>query len=395
MFLKQKDKFIPLKAFFSIGSDLQNHIVIKSDHIAPQHARIRKYSNGYQIQRINSQHKVFLNKQEISSEFLKDGDEITLAETSFHFTDMKRPPLTSKNPLWQKELLKLYDISLSNLPVLMTGPSGSGKDRLARFMHDVSSRSHKPMVILNCGAFHSNLAASELFGHIKGSFTDALRDREGAFETAHGSTLFLDEIGDLPLSIQPQLLRVLENQQIKPLGSDKTICVDVRIITATHHDLKKKVLTGEFREDLYYRLSVLKVKIPPLKERIEDFETLIFQFAREMKVRFSYLAIEFLKKQNWNGNVRELKNLVARASVLYKGQTICKKEAFILLDPIYKDTQIKDYNDLKHAEKEMIVYSLTQHKGNRAKAAYDLKIPRTTLYEKTKQYKIDIQKLKL
>jgi len=172
---------------------------------------------------------------------------------------------------------------------------------VSHVIHDYSGRSEGPFVSVNCSALTESLVESELFGHVKGSFTGATSDRKGAFEAARGGTLFLDEIGDLPLSLQPKLLRALENQEIKPVGSDKTLKTDVRIVTATHKNLEKLVIEKTFRSDLFFRIHVVKISIPSLKERMEDFEDLLYHFSREMRVRFSVGAIEKLKEHSWPG----------------------------------------------------------------------------------------------
>ena len=240
MFLKYKERFIPIEPCFSIGKDAQNNLKVDDIQVSPRHLQIVKYPHGFRVQNITPNNKMIVNNQEVSSTFLKDGDKITIGKTFLYFTEIKRPPLTSHNEKWSQELSKLHRLSQSELPLLITGPSGSGKEHLTNFIHEVSLRSHQPLVAVNCGALQENLVSSELFGHQKGAFTDAHHNRKGVFELAHKGTLFLDEIGDMPLSIQPQLLRVLENRQVKPLGAHNSIFVDVRVIAATHHNLKTK-----------------------------------------------------------------------------------------------------------------------------------------------------------
>ena len=200
-------------------------------------------------------------------------------------------------------MLSLSSVATSSCPVLILGPSGTGKDVLANAIHNSSKKSGAPFISVNCSALTETLVESELFGHTKGSFTDAVSDRKGAFEAARGGTLFLDEIGDLPYSLQAKLLRALENNEIRPVGSDRSIKTDVRIIAATHQNLYNKIRDGEFRADLFYRLNVITIETPALKERIEDFDNLLYSFARQMRVRFSFNAIKTLKKHDWPGNI--------------------------------------------------------------------------------------------
>ena len=219
----------------------------------------------------------------------------------------------------------LSTIANSNSTVLITGESGTGKELLARSLHEQSMRAGSNFVPINCAAIPKELLESELFGHRRGSFTGAVSDRLGRFELAHGGTLFLDEIGDMPMDMQVKLLRVLQERTIDPIGSTRQIPVDVRVIAATHRDLDHEITTGKFREDLYYRLNVLPVNTPPLRERVEDVEPLLLHFAQKFAhvqhgpIRFSAEFLASMREYAWPGNVRELSNLVDRFSTLYAG----------------------------------------------------------------------------
>jgi sigma-54 specific flagellar transcriptional regulator A len=222
----------------------------------------------------------------------------------------------------------LSTIANSNSTVLITGESGTGKELLARSLHEQSMRAGSNFVPINCAAIPKELLESELFGHRRGSFTGAVSDRLGRFELAHGGTLFLDEIGDMPMDMQVKLLRVLQERTIDPIGSTRQIPVDVRVIAATHRDLDHEITTGKFREDLYYRLNVLPVNTPPLRERVEDVEPLLLHFAQKFAhvqhgpIRFSAEFLASMREYAWPGNVRELSNLVDRFSTLYAGQRL-------------------------------------------------------------------------
>lgn len=207
--------------------------------------------------------------------------------------------------------------------VLITGSNGTGKELVAHALHQKSERSNAPMVEVNCAAIPSELIESELFGHIKGAFTSAVKDRAGKFEAAHNGTIFLDEIGDMSLSAQAKVLRALQENKISRVGSDKDISVDVRVIAATNKDLKKEISEGRFREDLYHRLAVILIKVPSLNERRDDIPLLISHFSEKISEeqgitpkKFDKKAIELLQKQDWTGNIRELRNVVERLIIL-------------------------------------------------------------------------------
>ncbi|HEY6917490.1 MAG TPA: sigma-54 dependent transcriptional regulator [Allosphingosinicella sp.] len=227
-------------------------------------------------------------------------------------------------------------VAPSNASVIVTGPSGSGKEMVARAIHMESRRSAKPYVAVNCGAIPRDLMESELFGHEKGSFTGAVNQRRGRFEEADGGTLFLDEIGDMPHDMQVKLLRVLEERSIQRVGGRGEIEVDSRIVSATHRDLDEAIGQQRFREDLFYRLSVFPIDILPLSARREDVPLLVRHFLRQMAdtrqtVRFTPAAIEALSAHDWPGNVRELRNVIERAVILYCGQTVGAEQIALLL----------------------------------------------------------------
>ena len=235
--------------FLTLGREASNHILIDDAFTSARHTRIERKTNGFLLRDLRSRNGTFLNGAHIFEAMLSDGDRIRLGETDLIFTceeqtDTNPLTLQSRNPAWNLQLEKLPNIAQAPFPVLLTGPSGTGKDIVAQFIHRLSTRKNGPFVSVNCSALSESLVESELFGHVRGSFTGATSDRKGAFEAARGGTLFLDEIGDLPLSLQPKLLRALENNQIRPVGSDKPLQTDVRIVAATHHDLKKTGVRG-------------------------------------------------------------------------------------------------------------------------------------------------------
>lgn len=304
-------------------------------------------------------------------------------------------PLQSRNSLWGAELQSLHNVARTDFPVLLLGPSGTGKDIIAQAIHKSSLRDTGAFVCVNCSALTETLIESELFGHIKGSFTGAFADRKGAFESARNGTLFLDEIGDLPFGLQAKLLRALENNEIRPVGSDRTIKTNVRVIAATHQNLSQKIAEGQFRADLFFRLNVISVQTPSLQQRIEDFDDLLYSFAKQQRVRFSFDAIQKLKMHSWPGNIRELKNLVSRASALYPRQQIDLQKAEHLLKgstlytPLAEEPGRARLSVVKEVERQMILKKLQENRGNQRKTAQDLGMPKSTLNDRLRQYKVD------
>lgn len=367
-----------------------------------RHARIEWKEGAYVLKDLRSSEGTYLNSTKINEAFLQDGDVIRLAESEWVFCLHKRNsddfPLKSRNSVWNQELQSLSHVSQTDLSVLLLGTSGTGKDVIARAIHESSPRAKKPFVSVNCSALTETLVESELFGHIKGSFTGAINDRKGAFEAARGGVLFLDEIGDLTYNLQAKLLRALENNEIRPVGSDRTIHTDVRVIAATHQNLSEKIRAGTFRSDLYFRLNVVTITPPDLSMRMEDFEDFLYQFAKERRVRFSFGAIQKLKEHSWPGNIRELKNLVSRASAMFPKQSIEEVHVDRLIDRSLTnpaETNFKALPIIKEIEKHMIVQKLSFYKGNQRRAAQELGMPKSTLHDRLKYYNINVDDFKV
>ncbi len=369
-----------------------------------RHARIEMKDSGYIIRDLRSVVGTFVNGTRINEAWLQDGDEIRIGESTAFFSSGDTKPqadlgLTSRCSVWAQQLKRVANVAQSPFPVLLLGPSGTGKEIIAEKIHATSSRAQGPFVSVNCSALTETLVESELFGHVKGSFTGAINDRKGAFESARGGTLFLDEIGDLPYGLQAKLLRALENSEIRPVGSDKTIQTDVRILAATHQNLYEKIHTGEFRTDLYYRLNVVAIQPPALIDRMDDFEDLLYTFAKQMRVRFSHAAIQKLKKHKWPGNIRELKNTVARASAFFPKQQIEETDVEEILDRagmppsmvggIQMPSPTAELPVIKEIERQMIIKRLVANRGNQRRTAQDLGMPKSTLHDRLKLYQID------
>ncbi|MCQ4288337.1 sigma 54-interacting transcriptional regulator [Pseudomonas stutzeri] len=270
--------------------------------------------------------------------------------------------------------------------VLLTGETGTGKELVARAIHDCGARRSQAFVVQNCAALPEHLLESELFGYRKGAFTGAERDHEGLFDAADGGTLFLDEIGDMPLTLQAKLLRVLQEGEVRPLGSTRIHKVDVRIVAATHQDLLKRVEQGRFREDLYYRLSLFPIELPPLRERDQDILRLARHFAEKAcgflqrdAVRWSDAALEQLAGYGFPGNVRELKGLVERAVLLCDGGELLPEHFNLRTVEDALDSTLNLRERLERVERSLLIDSLRKNGGNQSQAARELGLPRRTL----------------
>jgi len=303
-----------------------------------------------------------------------------------------------------KAMLDLFqilpDISQSDATVLIEGESGTGKELFAAAIHNLSSREKQALIKVNCAALPETLLESELFGYKKGAFTDAKRDKPGRFRQAHGGTIFLDEIGDMSKGTQVKLLRVLEQKEYEPLGSTKTEKVDVRIIAATNRDLMEMMHRREFREDLFFRLNVIRLRIPPLRERREDIPLLLDHFIERINLKqskqikkLSRSALKILLNYNFPGNVRELENIIEHAIILAKGIEIQPRNLPSYLSskqiepPVRtKISEEQDLAVLEKVERDLIASALERNGGNTAAAAKELGIHRTTLWRKMKRY---------
>ncbi len=252
-----------------------------------------------------------------------DTQELVVENARLKKKVSKNYEMIGESPAIEKIKEMIEKVAPTEARVLITGPNGTGKELVAHWLHQKSDRSSGPMIEVNCAAIPSELIESELFGHVKGAFTSANKDRAGKFETANGGTIFLDEVGDMSLSAQAKVLRALQENKVQRVGSDRDIKVDVRVITATNKDLKKEIEEGRFREDLYHRLAVILIKVPALKERQEDIPLLVDYFSEKIskehgtaQKKFSTKAVKLLQEYDWTGNIRELRNVVERLIIL-------------------------------------------------------------------------------
>jgi DNA-binding NtrC family response regulator len=307
--------------------------------------------------------------------------------------------IIGKSKAMQDIFRLIQRLSHARSNVLITGRSGTGKELIAKALHYNSDRRAMPLVTVNCSAIPESLLESELFGHEKGAFTGAITSRRGLFETANGGTLFLDEIGDMPLGSQSKLLRVVETGEVRPVGSDEMKKVDVRVIAATHRDLKELIKHDQFREDLFYRLNVISIQVPDLKDRTEDISILVEHFMKKYgeqfgkpNIRITHEASACLIKYSWPGNVRELENIIERSIALSNGETVDVKDLpehlFQMKSSDLIDDLAVDNMPLTEVEKRYIVKILQRTNWHQSKAAQILGIDRKTLYRKIKEYNL-------
>ncbi|ALM51446.1 two-component system response regulator GlrR [Halomonas huangheensis] len=309
--------------------------------------------------------------------------------------DSWREDIITRSPEMERILEQARMVAGSDVSVLVTGPSGSGKELLANAIHKASSRSDKPFVAINCGALPEQLLESELFGHARGAFTGAISEHGGLFQAADGGTLFLDEIGDMPLALQVKLLRVLQERQVRPLGSTSSIPVDVRILSATHRDLDQAMHEGEFREDLYYRLNVVNLKLPPLKDRAEDVPLLVKHLVAQAASRhkpfvkgFSPEALNLLATSAWPGNVRQLVNVVEQCVALSSAPMI--PEALVAQALAAEDSALPTFNDARAGfERSYLVKVLKITEGNVTQAARIAGRNRTDFYKLLSRHELE------
>jgi DNA-binding NtrC family response regulator len=285
-------------------------------------------------------------------------------------------------------------------PVLIVGESGTGKELVARAIHDNSSRVRRPFVAINCAAIPETLLESELFGHARGAFTGAVADRKGIFEQAHGGTVLLDEIGDTSLALQVRLLRVLEESEVRPVGSTRAVHVDARVIASTNADLQQSVTAGRFRQDLFYRLSVIVIHLPPLRERRTDIPLLVESFLQDAcrragrQVEIAADAMQALSTYEWPGNVRELENTIERLVVLGRAATIEPEDlppAVATQRPSLHERLFSDLPSLDELERRYLLHVLSSVGGNRTRAADVLGVDRRTLYRMAERFGIDLK----
>jgi DNA-binding NtrC family response regulator len=394
----------------TIGSQQDNYCVLNDPTVSRHHAVIEETGRGYVLRDLGSTNGTYLNEIRIKEAYLEYGSVIGLGNTRLQFVPLEErveiPPseedyfgdVFGRSLAMRRIFTMLKKISPSDITVTIEGETGTGKELVARGIHSASQRARGPFVVIDCGSISKNLMESELFGHEKGAFTGATQTHRGAFEVAHGGTIFIDEIGELGLEMQPKLLRVLEQREVRRVGGNQVFTVDVRVIAATNKDLISEVQEGRFREDLFYRISVVRIHLPSLRERGEDIPLLAQQFARELSgpyggggdMAVSAEALEILRHYHWPGNVRELKNIITRAMAMGNGKVLSLRDFIMPLSPEER-TQAPSLDSLvgktlEEIEKAAISKTLEVHGGNKSAAARVLGIAYSTLYEKIKKY---------
>lgn len=302
--------------------------------------------------------------------------------------------IVGHSPVMLQLMKVVTKVARTDANILITGENGTGKEMLAREIHRLSSRSSHSMLSVDMGAISESLFESELFGHERGAFTDAHESRPGKFEAANGSSLFLDEIGNLPLSLQAKLLTVLQSRNVMRLGSNKVTPVDIRLISATNKDIPEMVKQGEFREDLFYRINTIHLEIPPLRERGDDILFFIDIFLRRFAakyqrqdIRMHDLTIDKLRDYHWPGNIRELQHVIEKAVILCEGSVIRPKDILVKQAFRPQETALTVQN-LEEVERQAIEAAISQNRGNLTAAAEQLGISRQTLYNKLKRFKL-------
>ena len=325
-----------------VGRSSVNDLPLDDKSISGTHFELSACEEGYLLRDMGSTNGVTFAGLRVREIYLKPGSTFKAGNSTFkffHSDDIVEIPLSTDDrfgtvlgqSIPMREIFStLEKVSPSDLTVLIEGETGTGKEMVARSIHQLSRRKKRPFVVLDCSSIPRDLVESTVFGHEKGSFTGAVNQHKGAFEQANGGTIFMDEIGELDINLQPKLLRVLENRELKRVGGDKTVRVDVRVVAATNRDLRKMVTEGTFREDLYFRLSVIQLGLPPLRDRKDDFPLLIDHFLElfaakrddNMKLSVSRDAMKLVYQHTWPGNVRELKNVLERAVSLCDSDVI-------------------------------------------------------------------------
>lgn len=413
------------KNLTKIGKRETNDMILVDKTVSRNHVEIEYTSDSFLLRDLGSTNGTFLNGSRVKEAYLSPGDLIKIGNTTLEFVafdeKIKIEPsdreefglMVGKSRKMRQIFSILEKISPTHATVIIEGETGTGKDLVARAIHENSHRKGKPFVVFDCSAVAPNLIESELFGHEKGAFTGAVKSRRGAFEEAGSGTIFLDEIGELTTDLQPKLLRALEQREIKRVGGNVPIGIDVRVICATNKNLRREIDEGRFREDLYYRLSVVKVSLPALRERPEDISALVERFLT--RGRFNQLpdgtfkvrrveddALKMLSRYQWPGNVRELSNVIERAVSFVDGDTITKGHLdFVFAElahgeertermKVDSDIPFKDAKQriVEDFEKEYLAELLDRHRHNLSKAAREAKIDRKHLRNLLKKYGI-------
>ena len=403
-----------------VGKAPESDLVLTDDTVSRAHFEIVRDAKGYLLRDLKSTNGTFLDGAEIKEAYIRAGSIIAAGAAELKFTPFEERieilpsdkeslgAMTGRSTVMREIFGLIERIAPTDATVLIEGETGTGKDMIARTLHQLSRRAQGPFIVVDCGAVAGTLIESELFGHEKGAFTGATATRQGAFELASGGTVFLDELGELSLDLQPKLLRVIEQRELRRVGGSKTIKVDLRILAATRKDLRNEVEKGKFREDLYFRLNVVPIVSPPLRERREDIPLLVEQFIQQLTGEVGGLEVSpqtmaALGAHDWPGNVRELRNVIERALALgsdpgplvaplgdrpHQPSAVGRGAIQVDFTPGLPFRDEKDrWNE--QFERRYLLWLLRRADGNISKAARDADMDRKYLHKLLKKYGID------
>jgi transcriptional regulator with GAF, ATPase, and Fis domain len=415
---RKGEEVIVERECFRIGKDPVNDLVLVDSTVSREHCEIIRDARGYLLRDLESTNGTLLDGAEIREGYLNAGTVISVGRVELKVRPFAERidvlpsdresfgEVFGKQPAMREIFGLLERLAPTDATLLVGGETGTGKDLLARAVHAHSARAKGPFVVVDCGAVVATLIESELFGHEKGAFTGASDTRKGAFELANKGTLFLDEIGELPLSMQPKLLRALESRRIRRVGGERELAVDIRVIAATHRDLKLEVERGHFREDLYFRLAVVPLSLPPLRERRGDIALIATQLLQRVggasDKQLSDEALQALASHDWPGNVRELRNVLERSALW--AQAAGEKEVRLLGLPLGLSSPAaattaaaaafdpsKSYRETREVweqdfERKYVAWLLAAHQGNISSAARAADMDRKYLYKLAKKH---------
>jgi transcriptional regulator with PAS, ATPase and Fis domain len=404
-----------------IGTHPDNDLVLTDDRVSRYHLEVQVRRDGLQIKDLGSTNGTKHKGVKIESIVVEGATRITLGKhteldivpvdhevTLDEYTADRLGNVLGRSSIMRELFALIQRVAPTDATILLQGETGTGKEAVAETIHKMSPRADKPFIVVDCGAIPHELIGSELFGHVKGAYTGASGDKEGLIEAANGGTLFLDEIGELAVDLQPQLLRVLDKRQVRRVGDTRSTKVDIRVIAATHRDLREMVKTDGFREDLYYRLAVVKATVPPLRARLEDIPLLAEHFAEQLGRDGFHLGHELmtrLAQHSWPGNVRELRNVVERALSLGDaalplpsaaeppiggtGAAAGPREPEEVLELPFKEAKAQLVEGF---EREYLTHLLAKHRGNISRAANDAGIDRNYIHRLIKKYGIVVDR---
>jgi DNA-binding NtrC family response regulator len=401
-----------------VGSHRSNDLVLARDRAASRHHfEVYHTERGYLLVDLNSTNGTYLDGRRAERVYLTQGSKVRAGLSTLSFTPLDEEVTIEPDELGElggmvglsEQMRQIFamikKIAPMNVPVIIQGETGTGKELVARAIHECSQRRGGPFVVLDCGAIQPSLIESELFGHEKGAFTGAIASRPGAFERADGGTIFLDELGELRFDLQPKLLRVLENRELRRLGGNSLVGVDVRVLAATHRDLAKEIQQGHFREDLYFRLSVTHIHLPPLRDRKEDIPAILERALSDPEVlakhghqRFTSSAMDLLMAYRWPGNVRELMNVLANALTFSQTEEIDARHLPLRIQAEVGDEPLS-FNEhlpfkvardqlLERFEREYLAQALKRCRGNVARASRETGLHRRSIERLAKKHQL-------